>query len=754
MAVILTLLLLLATSAMAGPVSHFGRLEVCGNNICAEGTTTPVLLKGPSLYWSDGTGSGFYNLETVDFFVDNMQIGVIRAAMAIRYYKDGTGEIKTTGGTWGHYFDATTQENLIRKVIDAAILNDIYVIVDWHSHNAHDETTRATDFFKKMANEYKDVPNIIWEVYNEPVNASLAQITSHSKTIVNALRGLGNKNLVLVGSPSYSKQPSSQASNYGTATQAQSDNVAFTFHFYAASHGYPNGDGIGNQANSARTAGYAVFGSEWGTVNYDGNGSVNSSASDLWTTFMDNNNISNCMWNASSLNEGSSMFTTGTTINNLATSRLTASGQYFQTYMGKNKWTGKIPDGHPKGNDVVKSVKDGESITLTSTDLGLTGNITEVNNSGFGTVTNTANSITYTASGGGTLRGDRVRFVYKTTQGSVVIQNRVTMVITERRPALPEKAPIAASRRDTTMLHLQVTLGASSEGTMTLGDVSISPSSVGTVTKSGFNIIFTPDASLYNTEEPVEATLNYSASNNNGSNSSSVTLKIQNLPPLLKSGISATYAPTTPNTESVGIGIVGVGKGRFTGEDPDGDDLWFEEFYLPPGYPGTWEYFDEKKDSVIYYPEPGKKGRVSFLAVITDGSLTSNVGRINFTLTGNVDDDDIGNLPVPKGICGYDGYDDEEECSITVISLSASKTGGTFGLKSLGLGKVGINLERSSSVKLDVFSLSGKNMGTLLNGHQNAGSQEISLKSLNLQKGIYILRLRQGSQVKTLRVVQ
>ena len=351
----ITFALLFSSVAFAGPVSHFGALKVCGNNICGGTSTTSstvVQLKGPSLFWSDGDGSSYYRKEVVDWFVDEMQIGVIRAAMGIRYYKQNSqgqnsGEINDAGGTHGYYFNAENQKNLMRRVIDAAILNDIYVIVDWHSHDAHNETSLATNFFRDMANEYKNVPNIIWEIYNEPVAASASQITSYSNTIRNAIRNTGNNNLILIGSNFYSQKPSEQASNYSNnnATKAESDNVAFTFHFYANSHAQ-SGE-IGTSAAAARTAGYAVFGTEWGAVSSDGDGSMNSVASDTWTNWMDNNNISNCMWSASAaLKENdknnvqlSSMFNKGANTSALSISDLTGtsatngSGRYFLNYM-------------------------------------------------------------------------------------------------------------------------------------------------------------------------------------------------------------------------------------------------------------------------------------------------------------------------------------------------------------------------------------------------------------------------------------
>jgi hypothetical protein len=740
-------------AAAAGPVSHFGMLKVCGNNICGSNTgtaSTPVLLKGPSLYWSNTTGAAFYNLATIDWLVDNMEIGIVRAAMAIRWYGNGenTTEDISASGISGYYFDPDKQESLINTVVEAAILNDIYVIVDWHSHNAHEseESAKAVAFFGKMAEKYKDVPNIIWEIYNEPIGANAGQITTYANSVVNAIRDKGSNNLVLVGSRSWSQNPSEQASNMFSgnsgASTAQTRNVAFTFHFYAAEGGGNGHNGVMTSANSARTNGFAVFGSEWGFTEASGKGTLNEGTK--WTDdWMDVNNISNCNWSVSN-SEASSIFTTGTNTGNMSTSRLSSSGGYFQTYMGKNKWTSKIPSSHPRAKDVKASVTDGSSVTLSATDLGLTGAITSCTEPEFGEVSIAADgkSITYKTADRGS-KDPSVRFIYKTTQNNVTIQNKIVVDINNRRPILPEKEPIAVSRRVPT----DITIGTGSTG-LSISDpagsgaqfteVSISPSSAGTVEikANKTEITFTPASSLSNAELTTVATLSYTArSGTSGpTNSATVDLHIKNLAPTIRNAAFNSFTSYTnmPNTGPIGIGIK-----QFNGNDRDGDPLQFVDVYLDPQYPG--ELQKVKADSFVYIPpSSGATGRVSFLAVITDGSLESPVGMYNINLQGT--GTPIGDKPYPE----MPGY-------TPIISLPAG--GGSFGLKSLGQGRIGIHLEQSGHAKLEVYSLSGKNMGTLLNGFQSAGSSEISLKSLNLQRGVYILRLKQGSQVKTLRVV-
>jgi len=731
---------LFATSAFAGPVSHFGMLKVCGKNLCGEktGTTTPVFFKGPSLFWSSGDGASFYSPDVVDWFVDNMEIGVIRAAMGIQYYKENSEPLNAAGAVAGYFYDQATQKRLIKAIIDAAILNDIYVVVDWHSHNAHSgtEPTLARTFFTELANEYKNVPNIIWEVYNEPVSANVGQITTYANGIITALRNAGNNNLVLVGSPSWSQNPNNQASNYGNT--AASKNVAFTFHFYADEH--PQSGGIGSSANSAMSSGYAVFGSEWGTVRADGGGSVNTTQSNTWTTWMDNNKISNCMWSASAINEGSAMFKNGTSPLALSTSSLTTNGQYFQTYMGKNKWTAQIPSGNPKAGDATVTVRDGESVTITT--LGIDGtieNISEpkdVSGTVYGTAEKSGTGIKYTTTQAGS--PEKVRFTYTVSKNSKTTQGRIVVNITNLKPKLPPVDPISVSRKAATKLSLVNSLKAPApkDDAFTLQSVTISDQSKGSVSKisaastTGDTIVFTPSAAMAN-KDLEEVSISYTVKNKAGTTSTAtVVLYIQNQAPTISASTAYCVATIEQGTEETRLDMVR----HFGGRDRDGDSVWFEKFYLANDYPGS---LTQVAPDTLVYKRNGNNnsGKVVLLAYATDGLSQSALGKVCITLNGS---GSAINVTAPNEIPGV----------VPVIS----KSSGTMGIKSFGQ-SIEVHFAQNGFAKLDVYSLSGKNMGTLLSGFQNAGSKEISLENLNLQKGIYILRLKQGSQIKTLRIV-
>ena len=113
------------------------------------------------LYWSVW-GGRYYNADLVNWLVDDWNITLIRCAMAV--------EPRSTNGQQGYLADPEGQKSLLKKVIDAAIARGIYVIVDWHDHNANANVNQAKTFFAEIAQTYSSTPNIIWEILNEPNN--------------------------------------------------------------------------------------------------------------------------------------------------------------------------------------------------------------------------------------------------------------------------------------------------------------------------------------------------------------------------------------------------------------------------------------------------------------------------------------------------------------------------------------------------------------------------------------------------------
>ena len=345
----------------AGPVSYYGALHTSGNKIIGAKNNNQVMLRGVSLFWSDATGASYYNPNVISWAVDNLKIDVFRYAMAIQYY-DSDGGTKNAVDAGNSYKGAPEgQMSMIDKMVQAAIENDVYIVIDWHSHRAHLETSMAKEFFQKVSEKYKNVPNIIYEIYNEPVSGSggdWGAIKNYANTVVPAIRA-NTQNLIIVGTPNWSQHP-----EQGARDPINSPNIAYVLHFYAATHSRGS---YGGNASSALSAGYPVFISEWGTTNADGNGDPNTSASSDWTSFMDQNNIPNCNWSlrqqtsdVDQKSEKSAIFAGDRSLITAAAldaATYTASGNFIKSYLTKNarSWADSLVKGKNTGSCAFKA---------------------------------------------------------------------------------------------------------------------------------------------------------------------------------------------------------------------------------------------------------------------------------------------------------------------------------------------------------------------------------------------------------------
>ena len=300
--------LMAVANAQNGPVSKYGRLQVTGNKVTAE-NGTEISLAGMSLYWSNAawTTSDFYNKETVDHLAGDWNASIVRAAIGVtETWDDGRGYLGNNtnffaaGKTW-----TTAKEfNQVRleTVIDAAIANDIYVIVDWHTHEAENYETEAIAFFTDIAKKYGDNDHIIYEIYNEPINQSWTTIKNYSRDVIAAIRAEDPDNLIIVGTPTWSQDVNLPAADQSWINDP---NLAYTLHFYANTHKQD----LRNKAQAAMDSGIALFVTEWGSVDASGNGGFNANETNTWVNFLRSNKISYVNWSLSDLNETSAVVT-------------------------------------------------------------------------------------------------------------------------------------------------------------------------------------------------------------------------------------------------------------------------------------------------------------------------------------------------------------------------------------------------------------------------------------------------------------
>lgn len=295
----------------ATAVETHGLLSVEGNRIVNE-TSQPVSLAGVSLYWSNvgWGGERYYRENVVNYLQENWNAPLVRASMGV---EDSGGYIQ----------NPTANRDKVEVVIDAAITHGMYVIIDWHSHNAEDYPDEAVGFFQEMALAYGDTPNVIYEIYNEPLDTTSwpDDVKPYAERVIAAIRSIDPDNLIIVGSPTWSQDVDVASNDPITGYE----NIAYGLHFYAGTHT----QFLRDKATTALNNGVALFVTEWGTVNADANGPVATEETERWMQFLRDNQISHCNWAFNDKAEGTSILIPGSSPTEATwpDSSLTPSGQ-------------------------------------------------------------------------------------------------------------------------------------------------------------------------------------------------------------------------------------------------------------------------------------------------------------------------------------------------------------------------------------------------------------------------------------------
>jgi endoglucanase len=286
----------------------------------------------------------------ISWAAKSLGIDVFRFAMGVQYYNSDGNATEPLDSSYSYMGSPSTYLSKIDQMVQAAVENDVYIIIDWHSHRAEYEQTAADTFFTRMAKTYGNIPNVIFEIYNEPVKTAWSTITSYANTVAAHIRQYSD-NLILVGTPSWS-----QLTSYGGVTAT---NVAYVFHFYAGTHTVGT---FGSRITAAKNAGNAVFISEWGTTAANGKGSANESNTNDWFTFMEANRLSNCNWSLrqetnpiDNTTEGSAIFSGSAFLTNaedLSNATYTSSGTLVKNYLTthKSSWADSLIAGNTSGS--------------------------------------------------------------------------------------------------------------------------------------------------------------------------------------------------------------------------------------------------------------------------------------------------------------------------------------------------------------------------------------------------------------------
>lgn len=257
------------TVKTGGGVSEHGKLHVQGTQLCDEHGAAVELhgMSSHGIQW-------FPQYTTKQAIANTAAYGanLFRVAMY-------TGE--------GGYLSSPAQiKKAAYAAMDAAIENDMYVIIDWHILSDGDPLTHLKE----------------------------------AQALVKTIRSNAPDSIILIGSGTWSQDLQDPAADPVVGTS-----LMYTCHFYAGTHGA----WLRQRIADAQKRGLAVFVSEWGASRADGSGGVFTQESETWLNFLHQNGISWANWSLCDKNETSAALKPGTPTNRPWTDNdLTPSGKF------------------------------------------------------------------------------------------------------------------------------------------------------------------------------------------------------------------------------------------------------------------------------------------------------------------------------------------------------------------------------------------------------------------------------------------
>ncbi|MEB2780109.1 glycoside hydrolase family 5 protein [Algoriphagus sp. C2-6-M1] len=265
-----------------GEVKYFGSLNVTDGKLTDSNGQT-VMLRGVSFGWHNWWPR-FYNASAVKWLKSDWNANLVRAAMGV----DPVG---------AYLENPAFAIEKIKAVVEAAIAEDMYVIIDWHSHELYPEQAKA--FFVEMAQTYGDNPHVIYELFNEPDYETWEEVKAYSEDIIAAIRKYDPDNLILVGSPTWSQDIHIVAQN----PILNQENIMYVLHFYAATHK----DYLRDRAEKAFQEGLPIFVTECAGMGATGDGPIDAASWNAWLSWMESRKISWAAWSIADKNESCSM---------------------------------------------------------------------------------------------------------------------------------------------------------------------------------------------------------------------------------------------------------------------------------------------------------------------------------------------------------------------------------------------------------------------------------------------------------------
>lgn len=270
-------LLIIGFAIEAQPVKQHGQLKVVGTTL-TDAKGEPVALHGMSFGWHN-LWPRFYNAGAVKELVSKWKCTVVRASMGI----------EKVNGKDGYLQLPDWSKQKIKAVVDAAVKQGVYIIIDWHSHNIQQK--EAVEFFKEMATTYGKYPNIIYEIFNEPDYETWPEVKAYSEAVIKTIRSIDTNNVILVGCPKWDQEVQLPAADPVKGY----NNLMYSMHFYAGTHK----QWLRDRCDEAMRNGLPIFVSECAGMEASGDGSIDHTEWNKFVSWMNEKGLSWVAWSVS-----------------------------------------------------------------------------------------------------------------------------------------------------------------------------------------------------------------------------------------------------------------------------------------------------------------------------------------------------------------------------------------------------------------------------------------------------------------------
>jgi endoglucanase len=276
-------------SYASGIVSKNGALRVEGANL-VNSKGAPVQLRGVSLGWHC-LWPKFYNHSVVDYLSQQWHADIVRCAIGLDL-EDISFEKRPELGY-----------ALLDSVAKGAIDNDVYLLVDFHSHA--NNLKLAKEFFTYAAKRYGKLPNTLFEIWNEPREVEWSEIKAYAEELIPVIRKYAPNSIIIVPTPRWDQDIDLAADD----PLVGFSNIMYSVHYYAATHT----DYFRQKAQYAIDRHLPIFMSECAAMTHTGDGVLDMDSWETWQKMADDNNISWIAWSLSDKQETCSMLRPNTT---------------------------------------------------------------------------------------------------------------------------------------------------------------------------------------------------------------------------------------------------------------------------------------------------------------------------------------------------------------------------------------------------------------------------------------------------------